>query len=104
MPRPALQKEFEPLTADDMDLLETWERSGKLYYLEARSVVRVGRLQRWLNGDPYYEGDKLTVDGRLGTLTVRRLQVLVATGGVSLDGETSWYVQSYVSSHPDPPA
>ena len=103
MPRPTLQREFEPLTADDLDLLGSWEMVGrKLAYLEARSVVRVGRLQRWLNGDPYYEGDKLTVDGRLGTITIRRLQVLVATGGVSLDGETSWYVQSYVSSHPDP--
>lgn len=97
MPRPVLQSEFEPLTADDLDLLESQERSGhKLSYLESRCVVRVGRLQRWLNVDPYHDGDKLVVDGRLGPLTIRRFTTKVGVGGVLLDGETSWYVQAYV--------
>ncbi len=104
MPRHALQREFEPITSDDLDLLESWERAGrKLSYLGARRVVRVGRLQRWLNGEDRL-GEKLKVDGLIGTDTVRRLQILVATGAVFLDGETSWYVQAYVTSHTESPA
>ena len=105
MPRPTLQLEFEPLTADDLELLASRQRAtGRgVAYLEARSIVRIGRLQRWLNGD-YYEGDKLIVDGGLGPSTFWRLQVAVGIGAIYLDGETRWYVELYTANQAVPPA
>jgi hypothetical protein len=101
--RPTLQLEYEPLTADDLDLLGSWERTGRrLTYLEARSLVRVGRLQRHLNG--LLSIAKLDVDGRLGPLTIRRMVLAEGDlGPIRLDGETRWYVDRYVHYHPASP-
>ena len=106
MPRPTLQLEFEPLTADDLELLASRQRAAGqgFTYLQARSIVRIGRLQRCLNGDPYYEGDKLIVDGGFGPSTFWRLQVAVGIGAIYLDGETRWYVELYTANQAVPPA
>jgi hypothetical protein len=61
-------KDYQPLTADDRDLLARWGCDED--DVKARSIVLLGRVQRWFNRTD----KRLMVDGKMGPRTTVKIR------------------------------